>query len=542
MAGDFIIAVTAILISSLRNDNVTIAFSQVLVDLVQGELMQLGSKETENERFAHYLNKTYKKTASLIANSLKSVAILAGADGKLIDVAFQYGRNIGLAFQLVDDLLDFVSSSEAMGKPAAADLKLGLATAPVLFACDKYPELNPMIMRRFQEPGDVEKAFELVHKSQGLEQTQFLARQHCLEAARLANTLTESPYQKALQRATEMEKFILTLSSHESNMCKTLCTLMESQILVDLTINCKSYSLKIHKCVLAAKSGYFREKLQKDVTIDRILINGMKPSVLKSLITFIYCGGTSVAAEDMHDLITAADYFRIPGIMSILKDKFKLDLFKKTELNLEETPPLFFSNSSKVNTNKYNYNTMPIGVLSSKCNAPGKSKEARYLLAKEQAASQLALDILQKTKSKLVVTDEPCTEVTVEAELAPDFDDSGPIQEYILEDFDKNVVKPMAPVKSFNRHINEVFFLEPDNGQFVNGNNRPLSELPAGHTVSYQLIPRNKGDLEIQEYICNTINDYTVNSTSNVCYNIIPDKKIQMTYAEISSAAVIILS
>lgn len=62
---------------------------------------------------------------------------MAGADDKLIDVAFQYGRNIGLAFQLVDDLLDFVSSSEAMGKPAAADLKLGLATAPVLFACDK---------------------------------------------------------------------------------------------------------------------------------------------------------------------------------------------------------------------------------------------------------------------------------------------------------------------------------------------------------------------------------------------------------------------
>lgn len=69
--------------------------------------------------------------------SILKVAIVAGADDKLIDVAFQYGRNIGLAFQLVDDLLDFVSSSEAMGKPAAADLKLGLATAPVLFACDK---------------------------------------------------------------------------------------------------------------------------------------------------------------------------------------------------------------------------------------------------------------------------------------------------------------------------------------------------------------------------------------------------------------------
>lgn len=65
------------------------------------------------------------------------VAILAGADAELSELAFQYGRNMGLAFQLVDDLLDFVSSAEAMGKPTAADLKLGLATAPVLFACEK---------------------------------------------------------------------------------------------------------------------------------------------------------------------------------------------------------------------------------------------------------------------------------------------------------------------------------------------------------------------------------------------------------------------
>lgn len=69
--------------------------------------------------------------------------MLAGANENLSDLAFQYGRNVGLAFQLVDDLLDFVSSAEAMGKPTAADLKLGLATAPVLFACEKVCSLLP---------------------------------------------------------------------------------------------------------------------------------------------------------------------------------------------------------------------------------------------------------------------------------------------------------------------------------------------------------------------------------------------------------------
>ncbi|KAG4079026.1 hypothetical protein HA402_001681 [Bradysia odoriphaga] len=198
MTGDYILSIASIMISRLKNDDVTLILSQILTDLVQGEFMQLGAKETENERFAHYLTKTFRKTASLIANSLKSVAILGGADESMANLAFQYGRNVGLAFQLVDDLLDFVSSAEAMGKPTAADLKLGLATAPVLFACEKFPELNPMIMRRFEEPGDVERAFELVHKSQGLEQTRFLARKHCIEAIRLAQELSESPYQKGL--------------------------------------------------------------------------------------------------------------------------------------------------------------------------------------------------------------------------------------------------------------------------------------------------------------------------------------------------------
>ncbi|XP_055525195.1 all trans-polyprenyl-diphosphate synthase PDSS1 isoform X2 [Wyeomyia smithii] len=197
-AGDYVLAIASMLLARLKHDEVTHILSQVLTDLVQGEFMQLGSKETENERFAHYFTKTYRKTASLIANSLKAVAVLSGADEKMVELSFQYGRNLGLAFQYVDDLLDFVSSSEAMGKPAAADLKLGLATAPVLFACEKFPELNPMILRRFREPGDVERAYELVHKSQGLEQTRFLAREHCIEALRLASQISESPYQKGL--------------------------------------------------------------------------------------------------------------------------------------------------------------------------------------------------------------------------------------------------------------------------------------------------------------------------------------------------------
>lgn len=67
-----------------------------------------------------------------------------------------------------------------------------------VFGLLQYPELNAMIMRRFQEHGDVEKAFELVHKSNGLEQTRFLAKKHCAEANKIVQSFAKSPYQKAL--------------------------------------------------------------------------------------------------------------------------------------------------------------------------------------------------------------------------------------------------------------------------------------------------------------------------------------------------------
>ena len=82
--------------------------------------------------------------------SCEAAAILSEAGDTEIQSAHSYGRNIGIAFQLVDDLLDFVSSADQLGKPAGADLQLGLATAPVLFASRQFPQLNDLIARRFR--------------------------------------------------------------------------------------------------------------------------------------------------------------------------------------------------------------------------------------------------------------------------------------------------------------------------------------------------------------------------------------------------------
>ena len=189
LAGDYVLAVASKASAQLGNNKVVECLSKILEDLVQGELMQFGSKEAENERFEHYTMKTYRKTASLIANSCKASAVLLlenkqnFENEELIEMCFEFGKNVGIAFQLIDDVLDFTAHSDKLGKPGfGADLRLGLATAPVLFAAAAFPQLNPMIMRRFSKEGDVLKALEIVMKSDGIKETRYLAAKYCENA------------------------------------------------------------------------------------------------------------------------------------------------------------------------------------------------------------------------------------------------------------------------------------------------------------------------------------------------------------------------
>lgn len=207
LAGDYILSRSSQMLARLRNEQVIFVLSQVLLDLVQGEFMQMGSKGKEDdsrERFSDYIHKSFKKTASLIAYTCKAVALLSGADTRCQEAAFQYGRNLGIAFQLVDDLLDFVSSQSELGKPAAADLRLGLATAPVLFASEKFPQLNVMIERRFCEPNDVQAAYAFVMESDGLQSTRILAKQHADEALRYIDPFIDCPEKRALIELAKM--------------------------------------------------------------------------------------------------------------------------------------------------------------------------------------------------------------------------------------------------------------------------------------------------------------------------------------------------
>jgi geranylgeranyl pyrophosphate synthase len=186
LAGDYLLARASISLARLRHIEVVECMSTIIEHLVRGEVMQMrgtaSSEGNKNERMEYYLKKNYYKTGSLMANSCKSAALLAECPPELVVAAYKYGKHVGMAFQLVDDVLDFEGDVKSMGKPALADLRAGLSTAPVLFAAEEHPELEVMMDRKFKEEGDVEKSRDLILRSQGIERTKELARVHAERA------------------------------------------------------------------------------------------------------------------------------------------------------------------------------------------------------------------------------------------------------------------------------------------------------------------------------------------------------------------------
>jgi len=162
LAGDFLLSRASVALARLRDAEVTELLATVIANLVEGEFMQLKNTARDEKNpvwtedaITYYLQKTYLKSASLISKSCRAAALLGSSNSETVEAAYSYGKNLGLAFQLVDDMLDYTISGEELGKPAGADLELGLATAPLLFAWKNNKELGSLVGRKFALEGDV---------------------------------------------------------------------------------------------------------------------------------------------------------------------------------------------------------------------------------------------------------------------------------------------------------------------------------------------------------------------------------------------------
>jgi all-trans-nonaprenyl-diphosphate synthase len=207
LAGDFLFAQSSWYLANLDNLTVVKLLSEVIMDLAEGEIQQGLNRFDASLTLEAYLEKSYYKTASLIANSSKAAGVLSGLSAEENMNLYNYGRDIGLAFQIVDDILDFTASSETLGKPACSDMASGNLTAPVLFALEEKPFLETLIEREFAQEDDLEQAIALVKDSQGIQRSRELAATHAQAAVGHLTNLPPTDSRKAL---LELADYVLS--------------------------------------------------------------------------------------------------------------------------------------------------------------------------------------------------------------------------------------------------------------------------------------------------------------------------------------------
>jgi all-trans-nonaprenyl-diphosphate synthase len=215
LGGDYLLAQASVKLAKLGNTRLVSIFAWVLSDLCNGEVEQMQASypppnalwESESQ-WESYFRKTFCKTASLFSAGCESAGVLNSLTEAEIQGLKAYGRHLGIAFQIMDDLLDYTATEEELGKPVLGDVRNGLINAPILLALesDHLTPASRLALRKamqtlFKGP-DVKAAEEiqtLLLDCNALEETRQLARRQIQSALDSINFIPDSPERSALQ-------------------------------------------------------------------------------------------------------------------------------------------------------------------------------------------------------------------------------------------------------------------------------------------------------------------------------------------------------
>ncbi len=139
LTGDYMFARAADLAAQTNNVRVMQIFARTLMTIVSGELGQLFGDATHRQTRDDYFKRIYAKTASMFELATEAAGVLIGAAEDEIASLRQYGHDLGIAFQIMDDVLDFIGDASQVGKPVANDLRQGIVTLPVIDYLDAHP-------------------------------------------------------------------------------------------------------------------------------------------------------------------------------------------------------------------------------------------------------------------------------------------------------------------------------------------------------------------------------------------------------------------
>lgn len=178
LAGDFLFAQSSWYLANLNNLEVVKTISKVITDFAEGEVRQGLTNFDSTISIDDYIEKSFYKTASLIAASCQGTAMLSKCHSNIQNDFYLYGKHIGLAFQIIDDILDIMSSSKILGKPAGSDLKNGNLTAPLIFALIEEPQLHQVIDQECKNITEMNDIIYQIKKTKGIQKAKDLAQEH----------------------------------------------------------------------------------------------------------------------------------------------------------------------------------------------------------------------------------------------------------------------------------------------------------------------------------------------------------------------------
>ncbi len=210
LIGDFVFATSAMYVCDTNNVRLVRRFAETITELARGELNEIYTAWQPGVALEEYNQRIYDKTASLFCTAAESGAVLGGGDEISVENVRDYGYNIGMAYQVYDDLLDYRSTSEQLGKPAGHDLGEGILTLPAIIAAENGASEDILALMVAPEEARADLlpvAIEAVKRTGALEQTHKVAAGYIDTAVR---SLDGIPPSESLDSLLLLAEFVQT--------------------------------------------------------------------------------------------------------------------------------------------------------------------------------------------------------------------------------------------------------------------------------------------------------------------------------------------
>ena len=212
LTGDYLFARAAAFAAETESVCVISIFAQTLMTICSGELNQIfssdGGQPTATAK-EYYYQRIYSKTASLFAASTEAGSLLSGAPEPEVQALRDYGYNLGMAFQIVDDILDFAGNEGELGKPVGSDLRQGIITLPTIYFLEAHPGdevVTRVISSRDEGDDEVRAAVEMIKESGAIESSTAEAKSF---AARSRDALSILPHNEYRQAMLDLADFVV---------------------------------------------------------------------------------------------------------------------------------------------------------------------------------------------------------------------------------------------------------------------------------------------------------------------------------------------